>query len=79
MRVEAHQPGRRAAALSGACAPTAPGTLTLIYFNVKGDYLARLLPVGAERVVSGRVEFYNRVAADRRTPISCCGPTSSTG
>ena len=37
----------------------ATGRLTLIYFHVKGDYLARLLPVGAERVVSGRVEFYN--------------------
>ena len=34
------------------------GTLTLVYFNVKGDQLARLLPVGDERVVSGRVEFY---------------------
>jgi ATP-dependent DNA helicase RecG len=34
------------------------GTLTLVYFNVKGDQLARLLPIGAERVVSGRVEFY---------------------
>ena len=25
---------------------------------MKGDQLARLLPIGAERVVSGRVEFY---------------------
>jgi ATP-dependent DNA helicase RecG len=33
--------------------------LTLTYFNVKGDYLTRLLPIGAERVISGRVEFYN--------------------
>ena len=31
----------------------------LVYFNVKGDYLERLLPVGDERVVSGQVEFYN--------------------
>src|ERR1700723_2848163 len=34
------------------------GFITLIYFNMKGDYLQRLLPVGAERIVSGRVEFY---------------------
>jgi ATP-dependent DNA helicase RecG len=34
------------------------GTLILVYFNVKGDQLQRMLPVGAERVVSGRVEYY---------------------
>src|SRR5260370_24313986 len=34
------------------------GTLTLVYFSVKGDYLERLLPVGAERVISGHVEYY---------------------
>jgi len=32
--------------------------LTLVYFSVKGDYLERLLPVGAERVISGHVEYY---------------------
>jgi len=58
VRVEAHQPGRGSRPYRVICAdPT--GRLTLTYFNVKGDYLARLLPVGAERVVSGRVEFYN--------------------
>ena len=35
--------------------------MTLIYFNVKGDHLQRLLPVGAERIVSGRVEFYGGI------------------
>jgi ATP-dependent DNA helicase RecG len=34
------------------------GTLILVYFNVKGDQLQRMLPVGAERVVSGWVEYY---------------------
>jgi ATP-dependent DNA helicase RecG len=59
VRVETHQPGRGPRPYRVICAdPT--GRLTLTYFNVKGDYLARLLPVGAERVVSGRVEFYNR-------------------
>jgi len=59
VRVEAHQPGRGPRPYRIICADTT-GRLTLTYFNVKGDYLARLLPVGAERVVSGRVEFYNR-------------------
>jgi ATP-dependent DNA helicase RecG len=35
------------------------GFLHLVFFHVKGDYLERLLPVGATRVVSGRVEHFN--------------------
>src|SRR5271166_2516556 len=58
VRVEAHRPGRGPRPYRVICAdPT--GRLTLTYFNVKGDYLTRLLPIGAERVISGRVEFYN--------------------
>ncbi len=34
------------------------GVLYLVYFHVKGDYLARLLPVGTTRVVSGRIERF---------------------
>jgi len=35
------------------------GFLHLVFFHVKGDYLERQLPVGAVRVVSGRVEHFN--------------------
>ena len=57
-RVERHQPGFGRRPYRVICYD---GTafLTLVYFNVKGDYLERLLPVGAERVISGRVEFFN--------------------
>jgi ATP-dependent DNA helicase RecG len=57
VRVEAHQPGFGRRPYRVVCTDRT-GTLTLVYFNVKGDHLARLLPVGTERVVSGRVEFY---------------------
>ena len=57
VRVEAHQPGFGRRPHRVLCTDNT-GTLTLVYFNVKGDQLARLLPIGAERVVSGRVEFY---------------------
>ena len=57
VRVEAHQPGFGRRPYRVFCADNT-GTLTLVYFNVKGDQLARLFPIGAERVVSGRVEFY---------------------
>ena len=35
------------------------GFLHLVFFHAKGDYLERLLPVGAVRVVSGRIEHFN--------------------
>ena len=35
------------------------GFLHLVYFHVKGDYLEKLLPVGATRWVSGRIEHFN--------------------
>jgi ATP-dependent DNA helicase RecG len=57
VRVEAHQPGFGRRPYRVLCTDNT-GTLTLVYFNVKGDQLARLFPLGAERVVSGRVEFY---------------------
>ncbi|HZU89174.1 MAG TPA: ATP-dependent DNA helicase RecG [Stellaceae bacterium] len=58
VRVEAHEPGIGRRPYRVHCSD-ASGSLTLVYFNVKGDYLLRRLPVGAERIVSGRVEFYN--------------------
>ncbi len=35
------------------------GTLFLVFFHGATDYLERLLPLGATRVVSGRVEHFN--------------------
>ena len=35
------------------------GFLLLVFFHAKGDYLTRLLPVGATRIVSGQVEHFN--------------------
>jgi ATP-dependent DNA helicase RecG len=34
------------------------GTLDLVYFRTGGDWLTKILPVGAERVVSGRVDSF---------------------
>jgi ATP-dependent DNA helicase RecG len=57
VRVTAHQPGFGRRPYRVLCAD-ATGTMTLVYFSVKGDRLTRLLPVGSERIVSGRIEFY---------------------
>ena len=35
------------------------GELALVFFHAKADYLETLLPPGAERVVSGRVDHFN--------------------
>jgi ATP-dependent DNA helicase RecG len=61
LRVERHEPGHGRRPYRVLCSD-GTGTLTLVYFSVKGDYLLRTLPVGAERIVSGRVEFYNGTA-----------------
>ncbi|MGH6939403.1 ATP-dependent DNA helicase RecG [Hypericibacter sp.] len=36
----------------------ATGSLTLVFFNAKADWLEKTLPIGETRVVSGRVERY---------------------
>ncbi len=35
------------------------GVLELVYFHVKGDWLARQMPIGSTMVVSGKVEWFN--------------------
>jgi ATP-dependent DNA helicase RecG len=35
------------------------GEMALIFFRAKGDYLAKTLPVGERRFISGRVEWFN--------------------
>ncbi len=34
------------------------GEMQIVFFNVHGDYLAKAMPEGSTRVVSGKVEFY---------------------
>jgi ATP-dependent DNA helicase RecG len=60
LKVERHEPGMGRRPYRVICFD-GTGFLTLIYFNVKSDYLQRLLPVGAERIVSGKVEFYGGI------------------
>lgn len=35
------------------------GMIDLIFFNVKGDYLIQQLPIGEERLVSGKLDTFN--------------------
>ncbi|MGH6740639.1 MAG: ATP-dependent DNA helicase RecG, partial [Bradyrhizobium sp.] len=58
VEVDAHQPGRGKRPYRVRCRDET-GFLHLIFFHAKGDYLARQLPVGATRIVSGRIEHFN--------------------
>ncbi len=58
VRVEAHaRPPRRGLPYRVRVAD-ATGTMDLVFFNARDEWLAEALPVGAERVVSGKVEHY---------------------
>jgi ATP-dependent DNA helicase RecG len=57
LKIDRHEPGMGRRPYRVVCYD-GTGFITLIYFNVKGDYLERLLPVSAERIVSGKVERY---------------------
>ena len=58
VEVDAHLPGHGKRPYRVRCRDET-GFLHLIFFHAKGDYLARLLPLGTRRIVSGRVEHFN--------------------
>ncbi len=41
------------------CSDESGGTITLVFFNPRGDYLEKMLPVGAKRVISGKTEKFD--------------------
>ena len=60
VRIERHDKGMGRRPYRVTCGDGS-GYMSLVYFNVKGDHLDRLLPVGSDRIVSGRVEFYGGI------------------
>ncbi|PWR21380.1 ATP-dependent DNA helicase RecG [Zavarzinia aquatilis] len=56
--VESHRPGRGARAPYRVVVSDGTAELHLVYFKAEGDWLSRLLPIGATRVISGRIEAY---------------------
>ena len=37
-------------------------TLQLVFFHARGDYLQKILPVGQDRIVSGKIELFDGIA-----------------
>jgi len=58
VRVGAHEPGSGAKRPYRVHCSDDTGSVDLVYFHARPDYLKSLLPVDAERVVSGRLENY---------------------
>ncbi|MHA1114541.1 MAG: hypothetical protein ACTSRY_08600 [Alphaproteobacteria bacterium] len=59
--VEAHQPppGRSGSRLPYRVICSDPtGQIALVFFHARADYLEKILPIGAKRIVSGRVEHF---------------------
>ena len=61
VRVDEHRPGHGARRPYRVACSDASGTLLVVFFHVQGDYPARALPVGSERIVSGRIETFGGV------------------
>lgn len=60
--VGAHQQPRSRSAPVRITVTDAETTFQLVYFHARGDHLRRLLPTGARRLVSGRLELFDGVA-----------------
>ncbi|MGJ4889897.1 ATP-dependent DNA helicase RecG [Bradyrhizobium sp. HKCCYLRH3099] len=59
--VDRHRPSRNARAPYLVYASDETGDVVLTFFRPKGDYIEKILPVGAKRYVSGTVQMYDGV------------------
>lgn len=60
--IGAHRSGRNKGAAYRIHVEDAQSSLQLVYFHARGDYLARQMPEGSRRIVSGRVELFDGVS-----------------
>ena len=58
VRVEKHVPSQNRRQPYKVLCADETGYITLVFFHARGDYLAKLLPEGEERVVSGKIERF---------------------
>ncbi|MFQ5535204.1 MAG: ATP-dependent DNA helicase RecG [Sphingomonadales bacterium] len=58
VRVDEHLPPRNRKSPYRVQCSDDSGSLQLVFFHAKGDYLRRILPEGEERIVSGKIEHF---------------------
>ncbi len=75
--VGAHRPPRNRSGAYRIHVTDAETEFQLVFFHARGDYLRRLLPEGAQRVVSGKVELFDGIAQmvhpDHAVPLEDAG------
>jgi ATP-dependent DNA helicase RecG len=59
VRIDRHLPGSSSRAPYRVQVSDDTGQLSLVFFHVRGDWLQKLLPAGAERFLSGVIELFN--------------------
>ncbi|MEE2970388.1 MAG: ATP-dependent DNA helicase RecG [Pseudomonadota bacterium] len=62
IQILAHQPAHNRRMPYRVLCSDDTGPMNLVFFHAKPDYLAKQLPVGETRVVSGKIEHYDGVA-----------------
>ncbi|MCY1125402.1 ATP-dependent DNA helicase RecG [Frigidibacter sp. RF13] len=62
VEVGAHVPARRKGGPVRVFVRDAATEFQLVFFHLKGDYLAKQLPTGQRRIVSGKVEIFDGLA-----------------
>ncbi|WP_171176274.1 ATP-dependent DNA helicase RecG [Ruegeria sp. HKCCD8929] len=75
--VGAHRPPRNKSGAYRVFVEDAQTDFQLVFFHARGDYLKRVLPDGARRVVSGKMELFdgmaNMVHPDHMLPVAEAG------
>ncbi|MEX0319709.1 MAG: ATP-dependent DNA helicase RecG [Ruegeria sp.] len=75
--VGAHRPPRNKGGAYRVFVEDAQTDFQLVFFHARGDYLKRVLPEGARRVVSGKMELFdgmaNMVHPDHMLPVEEAG------
>ncbi len=62
VRVEDHLPNRQKGRPYRVVVSDSQASFQLVFFHARGDYLLKLLPVGAHRIVSGKLEVFDNIA-----------------
>jgi ATP-dependent DNA helicase RecG len=58
LTIEKHEPGGRGRPYKVRCRDETK-FIDLVFFNVRGPYLLKQLPIGAKRLVSGKIDFFH--------------------
>ncbi|EAQ03322.1 ATP-dependent DNA helicase RecG [Pseudooceanicola batsensis HTCC2597] len=62
VEVGAHRPAARKGGAYRVMVRDAQEDFPLVFFHARGDYLGKLLPTGARRIVSGKLELFDGIA-----------------